>query len=74
LEIEQDFIVQSLFTVRVLTTALQGDCHVPDFFREIVFKKHIHIPCEKSIFEKVFIWFLGEPVVWSEPNISQIEA
>jgi hypothetical protein len=32
------------------------------------------IPCEKSIFEKVFIWFLGEPVVWSEPNISQIEA
>jgi hypothetical protein len=33
-----------------------------------------HILCEKSIFEKVFIWFLGQPVVWSEPNISQIEA
>jgi hypothetical protein len=30
--------------------------------------------CDKSIFEKVFIWFLGQPVVWSEPNISQIEA
>jgi hypothetical protein len=33
-----------------------------------------HIQCDKSIFEKVFIWFLGQPVVWSEPNISQIEA
>jgi hypothetical protein len=32
------------------------------------------IQCEPSIFEKVFIWFLGQPVVWSEPNISQIEA
>jgi hypothetical protein len=30
--------------------------------------------CEPSIFEKVFIWFLGQPVVWSEANISQIEA
>jgi hypothetical protein len=29
---------------------------------------------EPSIFEKVFIWFLGQPVVWSKPNISQIEA
>jgi hypothetical protein len=26
------------------------------------------------LFEKVFIWFLGQPVVLSEPNISQIEA
>jgi hypothetical protein len=34
----------------------------------------INIQCDKSIFEKVFIWFLGQPVVWSEPNISQIEA
>jgi hypothetical protein len=34
----------------------------------------LHIQCEPSIFEKVFIWFLGQPVVWSEPNISQIEA
>jgi hypothetical protein len=33
-----------------------------------------YILCEPSIFEKVFIWFLGQPVVWSEPNISQIEA
>jgi hypothetical protein len=32
------------------------------------------VQCEPSIFEKVFIWFLGQPVVWSEPNISQIEA
>jgi hypothetical protein len=32
------------------------------------------IQCDSSIFEKVFIWFLGQPVVWSEPNISQIEA
>jgi hypothetical protein len=30
--------------------------------------------CEPSIFEKVFIWFLGQPVVWSKPKISQIEA
>jgi hypothetical protein len=29
---------------------------------------------DPSIFERVFIWFLGQPVVWSEPNISQIEA
>jgi hypothetical protein len=35
---------------------------------------HYNIQCEPSIFEKVFIWFLGQPVVWSEPNISQIEA
>jgi hypothetical protein len=34
----------------------------------------MHLLCEPSIFEKVFIWFLGQPVVWSEPNISQIEA
>jgi hypothetical protein len=34
----------------------------------------IYIQCDSSIFEKVFIWFLGQPVVWSEPNISQIEA
>jgi hypothetical protein len=33
-----------------------------------------NIQCDSSIFEKVFIWFLGQPVVWSEPNISQIEA
>jgi hypothetical protein len=33
-----------------------------------------HILRDPSIFEKVFIWFLGQPVVWSEPNISQIEA
>jgi hypothetical protein len=26
------------------------------------------------MFEKVFIWFLGQPVVWSESNISQIKA
>jgi hypothetical protein len=32
------------------------------------------IQCDSSIFENVFIWFLGQPVVWSEPNISQIEA
>jgi hypothetical protein len=32
------------------------------------------ILCEPSIFEKAFIWFLAQPVVWSEPNISQIEA
>jgi hypothetical protein len=35
---------------------------------------HKYIQCEPSIFEKVFIWFLGQPVVWSESNISQIEA
>jgi hypothetical protein len=34
----------------------------------------ISIQCDSSIFEKVFIWFLGQPVVWSEPNVSQIEA
>jgi hypothetical protein len=28
----------------------------------------------EHLFKKVFIWFLGQPVVWSEPNISQIEA
>jgi hypothetical protein len=33
-----------------------------------------HIQCDSSIFEKVFTWFLGQPVVWSEPNMSQIEA
>jgi hypothetical protein len=33
-----------------------------------------YIQCDKSIFENVFIWFLGQPVVWSEPNISHIEA
>jgi hypothetical protein len=33
-----------------------------------------YILCEPSIFEKVFIWFLGQPVVWSEPNMSLIEA
>jgi hypothetical protein len=33
-----------------------------------------NIQCEPSIVKKVFIWFLGQPVVWSEPNISQIEA
>jgi hypothetical protein len=33
-----------------------------------------YIQCDSSIFEKVFIWFLGQPVVWSEPNMSQIEA
>jgi hypothetical protein len=33
-----------------------------------------NIQFEPSIFEKVFIWFLGQPVVWSKPNISQIEA
>jgi hypothetical protein len=33
-----------------------------------------NIQCDKSIFEKKFLWFLGQPVVWSEPNISQIEA
>jgi hypothetical protein len=32
------------------------------------------VQCDSSIFEKVFIWFLGQPVVWSEPNMSQIEA
>jgi hypothetical protein len=37
-------------------------------------KGRIYIQCDKSIFEKVFIWFLGQPVVWSEPNISQIKA
>jgi hypothetical protein len=26
------------------------------------------IQCDKSIFEKVFIWFMGQPVVWSEPH------
>jgi hypothetical protein len=36
--------------------------------------KPYYIQCDKSIFEKVFIWFLGQPVVWPEPNISQIEA
>jgi hypothetical protein len=35
---------------------------------------YLYILCEPSIFEKVIIWFLGQPVVWSEPNISQIEA
>jgi hypothetical protein len=34
----------------------------------------MNIQCDKSIFEKVFIWFLGQLVVWSEPKISQIEA
>jgi hypothetical protein len=34
---------------------------------------YIYIQCDSSIFEKVFIWFLGQPVVWSEPNMSQIE-
>jgi hypothetical protein len=34
----------------------------------------IHVLRDPSIFEKVFIWFLGQSVVWSEPNISQIEA
>jgi hypothetical protein len=33
-----------------------------------------HTQCDSSIFEKVFIWFLGQPVVWLEPNMSQIEA
>jgi hypothetical protein len=33
-----------------------------------------YVQCDKSIFEKVFIWSLGQPVVWSEPNISQIKA
>jgi hypothetical protein len=32
------------------------------------------IQCDSSIFKKVFIWFRGQPVVWSEPNMSQIEA
>jgi hypothetical protein len=32
------------------------------------------IQCDSSIFEKVFIWFLGQLEVWSEPNMSQIEA
>jgi hypothetical protein len=37
----------------------------------------MNIQCDiVAIFEKVFIRFLGvgQPVVWSEPNISQIEA
>jgi hypothetical protein len=34
----------------------------------------LKIQCDSSIFENVFIWLLGQPVVWSEPNISQIEA
>jgi hypothetical protein len=38
------------------------------------FSLSIQCTCDSSIFEKVFIWFLGQPVVWSEPNISQIEA
>jgi hypothetical protein len=37
-------------------------------------KIYLKIQCDSSIFEKVFIWFLGQPVVWSEPNRSQIEA
>jgi hypothetical protein len=40
----------------------------------VIISHAVNIQCDKSIFEKVFIWFLGQPVVWSEPNISQIEA
>jgi hypothetical protein len=40
----------------------------------VIFHEATHIQCDSSIFEKVFIWFLGHPVVWSEPNMSQIEA
>jgi hypothetical protein len=41
---------------------------------KILFAIALIIQYEPSIFEKVFIWFLGQPVVWSEPNISQIDA
>jgi hypothetical protein len=39
-----------------------------------MYHAEVNIQCDSSIFEKVFRWFLGQPVVWSEPNMSQIEA
>jgi hypothetical protein len=33
-----------------------------------------NLQCDSSIFEKNFIWFLGQLEVWLEPNISQIDA
>jgi hypothetical protein len=54
-----------------------GIIHYLIYIGVVVAKLHyslFNIQCDKSIFENVFIWFLGQPVVWSEPNISQIEA
>jgi hypothetical protein len=45
-----------------------------DTEQTVVNPKVKFIQCDKPIFEKVFLWFLGQPVVWSQPNISQIEA